>query len=784
MSDLYDVIDGGNAVRNTVHTLDAITTSPVNLEKHKDPLEFLVRIEKLKQFLPYEYYSDKHTIGTDPFSNAAIIKHIDFESKGRGGLDFKLERNYSSLLSYSYKGEFLINKYIKRFYEELKSIISSSSFKNSIENWFYEKFRPLLITARDLDNVGSGSSAGTGPQFDDTSLFPDLESLKNSPSVFAARFLDINPPDITVAIDTEHKLHRWFDLSWDEYATMLPPGVMGPLYGLVYQLRLLHDDFLNLIDTLTQSFDDTIAQLEDQDTLYIDSILGDGWAFNLPFIQLPSSTTNQGGFISFDAFIREEYNGASDQKFQKQQGFLIKLTSFPNERDILQRFLEIYDNSDSRTISQGDIDELEYRFKNSKQQSYYFNTDGQLRFITDVSHNNVIIVDYVGSMIHQIIDAAGNTYSFDYDSNDKLENIVSSYGKEIEYSIKKNENDLFILESVKEGDHNTSYEYQISQIFNTPLFVDGEVDIPIIKKEINILGGVINFFYYMPSFEEILAGFGRNSLQPDTSLRYSLAKTPHSIERIYRNSDYGDILVGHPRIEQGIIETLAWEPEYRKTVSVYKDHIVEYEFRETHGEMKLFRTIVKELEWNPAMDIFISQYSNYVGDALKSELFRYYHDNLLKIRITTTGNPSVGNPSYSLKQTYIYPPDPIIRGVYGLPEEIIFSQDSEELKRIKYFYYPNTPVISEIKGDTKRICYSYFIPIEQDPARCGKPTAIMERTQSSPYIKTKTSYWYDKYGNVIKTKNAMNRFTRYEYKSNNGLPETFLHKIIEEERDV
>ena len=64
-----------------------------------------------------------------------------------------------------------------------------------------------------------------------------------------------------------------------------------------------------------------------------------------------------------------------------------------------------------------------------------------------------------------------------------------------------------LLASVKEGTLETSYEYDEVSIFKTPLFVDGSVHVPVIEKETNPLGGVIKFFYYKPSFEEVSAGF-------------------------------------------------------------------------------------------------------------------------------------------------------------------------------------------------------------------------------------------------------------------------------------
>ena len=60
---------------------------------------------------------------------------------------------------------------------------------------------------------------------------------------------------------------------------------------------------------------------------------------------------------------------------------------------------------------------------------------------------------------------------------------------------------------------------------------------------------------------------------------------------------------------------------------------------------------------------------------------------------------------------------------------------------------------------------------------------MTESTDSGPYNQAITKHWYDEYGNLIKTLNAENGVTRFEYAENNGLPNVFLHKIIKEERN-
>jgi len=780
MTDISEIVSKANNTRDEVYNFGSLATPSVTLEVHKDPLDFLIYLEELKQFLPLNHYFEKHFIGTDPFSNAAIIRHVDFESKGRGGLDFKLERIYSSLTAYSGKGEFLSTKHIKRFYEVLRDIVDpdvSTVFRDSVLNWFFETYKQLLIDTRELVNIHRGESRTSGPQYDD---YNDVHELMEAP--IPPPFSSLSIPDLDLVILPDDTVVRGYEHT-------PPPFPYPPIVILTMQLRrLVRLRFLNFIQDAVSLYNSKIDQLNEQETTYMDSILGDGWTFTLPHIQIPTQVAGNDGFIFFDGYIREKYDGESEKKFLKHKAYLTRLSIFDSQREISQRFLNIH--SDDRRITQEDIDELEYRVEDGDGRIFYFNHTGLLRVITDATHNNAIKLDYYGSLISRIVDAAGNTYQFHYrdDGTNKLEKIVSSYGKEIEYGVKESEhfNDIYLLESLEERDHKTTYEYDEVLIFESPLFVDGEVHVPIIKKETNPLGGVVNFFYYAPSIEDFSAGFSRTSIvEEDVTLSLKFAKTPWNIERIHRGSDFENLLVGHPRVEEDIVDSLPLKPLCRKTVSVYKDHIIEYEFRETYGEMKLFRRTVMDLKWHPSMGVFISQYIAHVGEVLKSEMFKYYPNLLLWIKSTVTGNPSPSNPSLFLKEEFVYPENPLIKYIYGLPEEIIYSQEpgDEELRRIRYFYLGSLPLITGVDGDTKHIRYQYFTPREQDPAGCRKPTIVIERTQNPPYY-IRTLHWYDQFGNLIKTKNSMNRTTRYEYAPNNGQPETFLHKIIEEERNA
>lgn len=95
----------------------------ISLEKHNEPLNILAQLQQLRRFLPFTHYFDSHSIGTDLSSKAAVITHMDFEAKGRAGLDFKLGRIYSSLTASSMKGGYLIRQQVRPYYEYLNDII-------------------------------------------------------------------------------------------------------------------------------------------------------------------------------------------------------------------------------------------------------------------------------------------------------------------------------------------------------------------------------------------------------------------------------------------------------------------------------------------------------------------------------------------------------------------------------------------------------------------------------------------------------------------------------------
>jgi hypothetical protein len=783
MSTLLEIIDSANMARDAVYGLDSTPEGMVSFEGHRQPLEQLAQFTELKRYLPYQYYFEKHSVGTDPYSNAATIRHVDFESRGRGGLDFKLERIYSSLAVYAYKGEFLVNQRLTQFYQLLKSIVGGPEFKKSVMDWLFGKYRALLIDTRDLVSIykyGEIGSPPSGPQYQDPYIFPDLDALIDS--LPSGVYLSLDPSNYNLGIDTEHRLHRIMDLPGEALfdGTLLPPGRSGqypPLPAIHLHLKYVVDDVTSKINRLNQVYDTTLALLEAYPMVCTESILGDGWTFNLPFIALSGQAIGQSRYIFFDGYMKEAYSGEIEKSFPEQKGYLLRLSSYPQEQVILQRFLEIY-APDQVTEA---IGELEFRFRNVENRFFYFDQEGRLRFITDATHHNAIMINYLGGLISTITDAAGNVYTFTYSAKNKLEKISASYGKEIAYTVREvnSAEQEFILETVTEGEHVTSYRYQDLTVFSSPTTLDGSVSLQVVSQEKYPSGGVFHFSYYSPIFATVQVPFGRHSItQPDPDLHYQLAPPP-AIERIYRNDQRGDILVGHPRIEEGLVSSLPWQPRFRKTVSVYCDHIVEHEFRQTYGEMKLFKKVVRALNWHAALEVSIAQYVDHLGQVLGGEMYRYFPGLLLEEVLSTTGASGLW-----LKRHFAYPDNPAIADSYGLPEEVIFTQEpgGTEVRRLHYAYDLHLPLLTAEQGDTRHIRYRYFYPADQDPAGCGKPTMVIEESDETR-TSIATLHWYDRYGNLIQTRNAEGRVTRYEYAANNGQPETFLYRIIEEGRN-
>lgn len=144
------VIMGVHTIVNSI-LIEAFTTSEkpkrynnLNLisdfivEGHIDPIEILGKIQSLKKYLPLNYYFKKHFVGSEKATQTMCIRHIDFESKCRGGLNFKLERIYSALNAQSIKGSYLITESLIKYYKYMKECIEKGMLYDEYREAFLE----------------------------------------------------------------------------------------------------------------------------------------------------------------------------------------------------------------------------------------------------------------------------------------------------------------------------------------------------------------------------------------------------------------------------------------------------------------------------------------------------------------------------------------------------------------------------------------------------------------------------------------------------------------------
>ncbi len=786
MQELYHIINESNKLRDIVYDAKFEPIKPFLIEGFEEDGEYNRKIEVISNFLPCNKYFDNHKILTEPFSNNVLIKHVDFESKGRGGLNFKIERIYTSFLSYSQKGEILIKEQTSAFYQEIKNIIDpniSTYFKDSIMDWLFLSFRTELINARVVFNKTIGKDTSIGVRYEE---MENIDELINSINLLPRYQNVYGPIELAVGLLKDGSIKRIDDLQNGIYNSDLIENCTGSILRVLpIQIRMARDKFLLFIEETVDCVNENLTLIDNIETTYNDSIIGDGWTFNFPKLQIPDQISGRNGFIFFDGYIREKYCGEYMKIFENQKGKIIRLSRFPNKKQILNRFLNIYNEN---IVKLDDIQNIEYKFTNIKGISYYFDFEGNIKFITDRTHNNLIYFNYIGSLISYIIDASGNKYNFYYksDGSHKLVKIESNLHC-VEYSVKEihSNHNSYILECIRNHNYITSYEYNDVTISETPLFINGKISIPILKKETNPLGGSTVFNYYPPNIAIFSAAFSKSSIATsDSSLTLKTVKNPWHIKNIYRMKNCNQLLIAHKKIEEGIVSDLPWKPYYRKTYSIYKNHVVEYEFRENYGKLKLFKKSTRFILWNNGIEPNIENPLYHIGNIIKQEIFKYNHKNLLTVKTTYNSSPFGQSFSYVLKEKYLYSEDSTIAKIYRLPIEKIIIQEPGglEIRRLKYYYNGTLPLINEIKGDIKKTRYQYFTPRDQDPGCCGKPTIIKEFKNNSQLFET-TKIWYDKYGNIKKIKNALNRITSYEYAPNNGLEEVFIWKIIEEERN-
>jgi hypothetical protein len=571
---------------------------------------------------------------------------------------------------------------------------------------------------------------------------------------------------------------------------------MNPFAGVLFQLRYLYDDINGLIQTATKKLEEMInnggknlESLPNQE-----EILGEGWYFNIPFIRIPNDKIK--GAICFNGNSEEEYNGEGEMRYLKHKSLLRKVDAFPELKSLTKRFLEQH-----KDLRQVDINKLKYCLVDVNNKLQYFDNVGNLKFITDPTHNNTIRFDYNGKNISRIIDAAGNKYYWQYKSDGLLTSITSSYGKKVKYISRKeikNEfnptSEIFILlRNVIDGAHKTSYDYTTKEVFSSSN--TSSVMIPLIKNEINPLNGETTIKYHYPplgKYEfDFDLGFG-----PARRWQYLAAKNEmSSVKSINREAKY---VIKHPKIERKSGTTI--------TTQIFPDRIVRNLFFDTsviligegsHSEPKLHRRITYSLKEDHPLNYMDPEvYGQYLEEIIELENFRHSSNGLLAT--VTTKRGKLAGETYSLKKAFEYPQNTYIRDAFGLPSKVTeFLVDNAgkniELKSVCYTYFSPRPLLTSIKGGKKNIVFGYYNPTcttgicsdsSRDPAMCRKPVVVQEVSDDYSKVIMLMMNRYDKYGNIIEVEDAEGHITKYKYKSNSGLPSVFLHKIIKEGKNV
>ena len=415
------------SVANTFsHQLSTAEFPAINLvdpEGHTEALEILACLEAFRRFLPFTHYFDREAVGTDLSSNAVSIRHVDLESSGRGGLDFRLERIYSSLTARSMKGEYLINQQLRPYLEYVRDILPTIEL--AMNEMIFDAFSPIIAFVAEkyqgLDVPDDWDMAYRDLRFPQDELNKDPIALFDKvnsvcwPNCYWRYYSGAWPfgewveePQFYMHLDGADDFIWPYDSLGSYYRDRLKvvndvwvdpvePVTRGWAFGNslafpgVVEARLLeiYQDVADRFQELRDSVESALAELDAAaaDQVCWDSTLGDGWCFNMPFIrppapiQLGETVHNREGLIFFDGYRKRSFGTSGYAQFPEENAVLRKLGA--DEKPVIRKAGD----------ETWDAAEIVYCVERGDRLEY-FDAGGRLRFITDHTQNNCIAFLY------------------------------------------------------------------------------------------------------------------------------------------------------------------------------------------------------------------------------------------------------------------------------------------------------------------------------------------------------------------------------------------------------
>ena len=450
-----------NQISHEVKNLDFDEQTIPRYDGHASPLQILTEIKDLQAFLPFQYYFERNFVGTDLFTNAATISHLDFEAKGLNGLDFNLERIYSSLNNISLKAESLISENLISFLENLNSCIDG--IEQATYDEIFDVFFPMVENLRAW--YWYGGTADIDPSFEFWDM--QVEVARRDPqhlldminSVIWPHRVDNDVSYFLAGVDNEgDTIWRY---GYDPY---------GGVYVLNYEHKFVQGEeveaaqpvyyywaesivatkLLEALENVKSWFKERRRVIKEQldeaksnssNNFLIDSPLGDGWIFAIPFIR-PEKEAAPGepdqstldGIIFFDGYRKAIFGQLDFKYFFKEKAIFKKLTA-SEKKSLAQKKCQYTITRQIATDPStgaptwinvddfGEFNDIKYLIEQNEHY-YYFDDRGRLRFEMDYSQNNSIEYDYDQTCLHQITritDTIGNTFNFSYGYTDSGE---------------------------------------------------------------------------------------------------------------------------------------------------------------------------------------------------------------------------------------------------------------------------------------------------------------------------------------------------------------------------
>lgn len=521
---------------NAVYRAASLISDPYinisNPEGHSDPFSILKQIRSLSKSISYLHYFNNHSIGADESTNGAIIRHVDFESKGRGELDFRLERVYSSLNAVSQKGYYLQNQQLKTYFQYMIDVLDK--VEQTTKNKLYDIFLAPMMFCAKWDDATFQNIVNS---HDIVELHQAIQHASPSFELPIDQTGDIIPfhphCHMSSCNGFDCDVFKLLDQSLGLYESIQKPCTFKDglilLDNKMWGIWAKCEDIIQKCRDRLQNVMNSI-QLAEKEQPAIFSFLGDGWCFNFPFIEPPiieNGLIQRDGIIYFDGYRAHSFRNLSYKEFNNEKAVL-NVISFDLKIEI-----------------KGKPVDVKYRI-DQNHRIFYFDSFGRLKHITDNTHNNSIDFFYQTNTISPdlkyrrisiILDSAGNSYTFQYSdtaySQTQNSLVITSRDskgvecKKIRYKIEVERimnYEIRKLISIEEADYQaigtieeryqrnkTSYEYLYYPLFEglVPHYHVGDeiapstpitLNLPILKKEINPLGGETSFEYHESEF--------------------------------------------------------------------------------------------------------------------------------------------------------------------------------------------------------------------------------------------------------------------------------------------